>query len=87
MMILKIFNYRFKHPYKIFSEDEIEEINKENFIISKDTNQFIFKEGKKQLIIYETLPNSFLSPKVKIQRKAIEQYEVDKYYISIFFET
>ena len=83
---LKMFNYRFKNPYKIFNEDEMEEINNENYIISKDTNKYIFKEDKKYLVIYETLPNKILSPKVKIWTKEVEQYEIDKYYTNVLLK-
>ena len=83
---LKMFNYRFKNPYKIFNEDEMEEINNENYVISKDTNKYIFKEGKKNLVIYETVPNKILSPKVKIWTKEVEQYEIDKYYTNVLLK-
>ena len=83
---LKMFNYRFKNPYKIFNEDEMEDINNENYVISKDTNKYIFKEGKKNLTIYETVPNKILSPKVKIWTKEVEQYEIDKYYTNVLLK-
>ena len=81
---LKMFNHRFKNPYKVLSEEEEKELKTGDYSISNNIEKynFIDKNGK-IFNIYETDPSKILSPKVKIWSKEIELYEIDKYYSNI----
>ena len=78
---LKMFNHRFKNPYKILSEEEEKELKNIDYNISNNIEKYIFidKNGN-EFFVYETDPSKILSPKVKIWSKDIESYEIDKYY-------
>ena len=76
---LKMFNHKFKNPYKILSaEEEQELILKEK--INKGNN-FVFdeKNGNK-FSIPETNNLLLLSPKVKIWSKEMDLIDIDNYY-------
>lgn len=85
---LKMFNHRFKNPYKSDIEDEENEESEEKvYQIPDSMEKYIFiNEKNEQFIIYETDPMKVLSPKVKIWPKDIEINEVDKYYTSVILK-
>ena len=81
---LKMFNHRFKNPYKILSEEEEKELKNGEYIISNNIEKYNFIDKNNNIFyIYETDPSKILSPKVKIWSKEIELYEIDKYYSNI----
>ena len=81
---LKMFNHRFKNPYKILSEEEEKELKNGEYIISNNIEKYNFIDKNNNIFyIYETDPSKILSPKVKIWSKEIESFEIDKYYTNI----
>jgi hypothetical protein len=79
LISLKMFNLRFKNPYKILSKDDE--------VIIKDKgmkyymNYFIFEEENgDEFKIPETNLNLILSPKVKIWSKEMDLIDIDFYY-------
>ena len=76
---LKMFNHKFKNPYKILSAEEEQEL------LLKDKankgNNFIFEEeGGNSFSIPETNNLLMLSPKVKIWSKEMDLIDIDNYY-------
>lgn len=86
---LRMFNHRFKNPYKSDIElDEMEESEDEPYSIPEDLEKYVFiDENDNEFIIYETDPMKILSPKVKIWQKDIEINEVDKFYTSVLLQS
>ena len=86
---LRMFNHRFKNPYKSdIEQEEMEEDEEEPYSLPDDLEKYIFIDSKgEEFIIYETDPMKILSPKVKIWPKEIEKTEVDKYYSSTLLQT
>ncbi len=81
---LKMFNHRFKNPYKILSEEEEKELKNGDYTILNNVVKYNFIDKNGNIFnIYETDPSKILSPKVKIWSKEIELYEIDKYYSNI----
>ena len=76
---LKMFNHKFKNPYKILSaEEEKELLLKEK---ANKGNNFIFdEEDGKEFLIPETNNLLMLSPKVKIWSKEMDFIDIDNYY-------
>ena len=80
LISLKMFNHKFKNPYKIITnEDEV--------IIKDKGNKFYYmnyftfeQEDGSVLNIPETNPNLILSPKVKIWSKEMDLNDIDFYY-------
>ena len=80
LISLKMFNHKFKNPYKIITnEDEV--------IIKDKGNKFYYmnyftfeQEDGNVLNIPETNPNLILSPKVKIWSKEMDLNDIDFYY-------
>ena len=80
LISLKMFNHKFKNPYKIITnEDEV--------IIKDKGNKFYYmnyftfeQEDGNDLNIPETNPNLILSPKVKIWSKEMDLNDIDFYY-------
>ena len=76
---LKMFNHKFKNPYKILSIEEEQELiikektNKGNNFNFDDVNDKIFS-------IPETNNLLLLSPKVKIWSKEMDLIDIDNYY-------
>ena len=79
---LKLFNHKFKNPYKILSKEEGEELQlKEK--INKIVNNFSFEdENGKMFNIPETNNLLLLSPKVKIWSKEMDLIDMDNYYVN-----
>ena len=77
---LKMFNHKFKNPYKILSAEEEQELllkDKSN----KIANNFIFDdENGNNFSIPETNNLLMLSPKVKIWSKEMDLIDIDNYY-------
>ena len=77
---LKMFNHKFKNPYKVLSDEELIEYGvKERSQKSGNVFSFIDNKGKK-LNIPETNYNLVLSPKVKIWSREMDLVEMDDYY-------
>ena len=80
LISLKMFNHKFKNPYKIITnEDEV--------IIKDKGNKFYYmnyftfeQEDGNEFNIPETNPNLILSPKVKIWSKEMDLNDIDFYY-------
>ena len=80
LISLKMFNQKFKNPYKIITnEDEV--------IIKDKGNKFYYmnyftfeQEDGNAFNIPETNPNLILSPKVKIWSKEMDLNDIDFYY-------
>ena len=78
---LKMFNHKFKNPYKILSaEEEKELILKEK--INKGNNFVFDEENGNKFSIPETNNLLLLSPKVKIWSKEMDLIDIDNYYIN-----
>ena len=76
---LKMFNHKFKNPYKILSiEEEQELIIKEK--INKGNNFNFNEENGNVFSISETNNLLLLSPKVKIWSKEMDLIDIDNYY-------
>ena len=76
---LKMFNHKFKNPYKILSiEEEQELIIKEK--INKGNNFNFDDENGNVFSIPETNNLLLLSPKVKIWSKEMDLIDIDNYY-------
>ena len=76
---LKMFNHKFKNPYKILSiEEEQELIIKEK--INKGNNFNFDEENGNVFSISETNNLLLLSPKVKIWSKEMDLIDIDNYY-------
>ena len=76
---LKMFNHKFKNPYKILSiEEEQELIIKEK--INKGNNFNFDEENGNIFSISETNNLLLLSPKVKIWSKEMDLIDIDNYY-------
>lgn len=77
---LKMFNHKFKNPYKILSAEEEQELllkDKSN----KIANNFVFDdENGNNFFIPETNNLLMLSPKVKIWSKEMDLIDIDNYY-------
>ena len=77
---LKMFNHKFKNPYKILSAEEEQELllkDKSN----KIANNFVFDdENGNNFSIPETNNLLMLSPKVKIWSKEMDLIDIDNYY-------
>ena len=77
---LKMFNHKFKNPYKILSAEEEQELllkDKSN----KIANNFVFDdENGNGFSIPETNNLLMLSPKVKIWSKEMDLIDIDNYY-------
>ena len=77
---LKMFNHKFKNPYKILSVEEEQELllkDKSN----KIANNFVFDdENGNNFSIPETNNLLMLSPKVKIWSKEMDLIDIDNYY-------
>jgi hypothetical protein len=77
---LKMFNHKFKNPYKILSIEEEQELllkDKSN----KIANNFVFDdENGNNFSIPETNNLLMLSPKVKIWSKEMDLIDIDNYY-------
>ena len=77
---LKMFNHKFKNPYKILSAEEEQELllkDKSN----KIANNFVFDdENGNTFSIPETNNLLMLSPKVKIWSKEMDLIDIDNYY-------
>ena len=86
---LRMFNHRFKNPYKSdIEQEEMEEDEEEPYSLPDDLEKYVFIDLQgEEFIIYETDPMKILSPKVKIWPKEIEKTEVDKYYSSTLLQT
>ena len=80
LISLKMFNHKFKNPYKIITnEDEVVIKDKGNKFYYM--NYFTFEqEDGNVLNIPETNPNLILSPKVKIWSKEMDLNDIDFYY-------
>ena len=80
LISLKMFNHKFKNPYKIITnEDEVIVKDKGNKFYYM--NYFTFEqEDGNVLNIPETNPNLILSPKVKIWSKEMDLNDIDFYY-------
>ena len=80
LISLKMFNHKFKNPYKIITnEDEVVIKDKGNKFYYM--NYFTFEqEDGNNLNIPETNPNLILSPKVKIWSKEMDLNDIDFYY-------
>ena len=80
LISLKMFNHKFKNPYKIITnEDEVIIKDKGNKFYNM--NYFTFEqEDGNVLNIPETNPNLILSPKVKIWSKEMDLNDIDFYY-------
>ena len=76
---LKMFNHKFKNPYKILSfEEEQELLLKEK--INKGNNFIFDEENGNQFSIPETNNLLLLSPKVKIWSKEMDLIDIDNFY-------
>ena len=76
---LKMFNHKFKNPYKILSvEEEKELMLKEK--INKGNNFVFDEENGNNFSIPETNNLLLLSPKVKIWSKEMDLIDIDNYY-------
>ena len=77
---LKMFNHKFKNPYKILSAEEEQELllkDKSN----KIANNFVFDDENGNIFsIPETNNLLMLSPKVKIWSKEMDLIDIDNYY-------
>ena len=77
---LKMFNHKFKNPYKILSAEEEQELllkEKSNKIL----NNFIFDDENGNIFsVPETNNLLMLSPKVKIWSKEMDIIDIDNYY-------
>ena len=81
LISLKMFNHKFKNPYKIITnEDEIIMKEKGNKYYYVDYFTFEQEDGN-ELKIPDTNLNLILSPKVKIWSKEMDQNDIDFYYI------
>ena len=80
LISLKMFNHKFKNPYKIITnEDEIIMKEKGNKYYYVDYFTFEQEDGN-ELKIPDTNLNLILSPKVKIWSKEMDQNDIDFYY-------
>jgi len=80
LISLKMFNHKFKNPYKIITnEDEIIMKEKGNKYYYVDYFTFEQEDGN-ELKIPDTNLNLILSPKVKIWSKEMAQNDIDFYY-------
>ena len=76
---LKMFNHKFKNPYKILSAEEEKELTLKEKI--NKGNNFVFdEENGNQFSIPETNSLLLLSPKVKIWSKEMDLIDIDKFY-------
>ena len=76
---LKMFNHKFKNPYKILSKEEEQELLLKEKI--NKGNNFVFdEENGNQFSIPETNNLLLLSPKVKIWSKEMDLIDIDNYY-------
>ena len=76
---LKMFNHKFKNPYKILSaEEEQELLLKEK--ANKGNNFIFYEENGDKFSIPETNNLLMLSPKVKIWSKEMDMIDIDNYY-------
>ena len=80
LISLKMFNHKFKNPYKIIT-------NEDEMVIKDKGNKFYYmnyftfeQEDGNYLNIPETNPNLILSPKVKIWSKEMDLNDIDFYY-------
>ena len=79
LISLKMFNHKFKNPYKILTKDE--EIIVKDKGIKYYLNYFTFEEENgNEFNIPETNPSLILSPKVKIWSKDMDSVDMDFYY-------
>ena len=79
LISLKMFNMKFKNPYKILTKDD--EIIVKDKGIKYYMNYFTFEEENgNEFNIPETNPNLVLSPKVKIWSKDMDSVDMDFYY-------
>ena len=79
LISLKMFNHKFKNPYKILTKDE--EIIVKDKGIKYYLNYFTFEEENgNEFNIPETNPILILSPKVKIWSKDMDSVDMDFYY-------
>ena len=79
LISLKMFNHKFKNPYKILTKDE--EIIVKDKGIKYYLNYFTFEEENgNEFNIPETNPTLILSPKVKIWSKDMDSVDMDFYY-------
>ena len=80
LISLKMFNQKFKNPYKIITnEDEIIMKDKGNKYYYVDYFTFEQEDGN-EFKIPDTNPNLILSPKVKIWSKEMDLNDIDFYY-------
>ena len=80
LISLKMFNHKFKNPYKIITNDD-EIIMKEKGNKYYYVDYFTFEqEDGNELKIPDTNLNLILSPKVKIWSKEMDQNDIDFYY-------
>ena len=80
LISLKMFNHKFKNPYKIITnEDEIIMKEKGNKYYYVDYFTFELEDGS-EFKIPDTNLNLILSPKVKIWSKEMDQNDIDFYY-------
>ena len=78
---LKMFNHKFKNPYKILSAEEEKELTLKEKI--NKGNNFVFdNENGNKFSIPETNNLLLLSPKVKIWSKEMDLIDIDNYYIN-----
>ena len=76
---LKMFNHKFKNPYKILSKEEEQELLLKEKI--NKGNNFVFEEENgNQFSIPETNNLLLLSPKVKIWSKEMDLIDIDNFY-------
>ena len=76
---LKMFNHKFKNPYKILSlEEEQELLLKEK--VNKGNNFIFDEENGNKFSIPETNNLLLLSPKVKIWSKEMDLIDIDNFY-------
>ena len=78
---LRMFNHKFKNPYKILSLEEEQELLLKEKIYKG--NNFVFEEDNgNKFLIPETNNLLMLSPKVKIWSKEMDLIDIDNYYIN-----
>ena len=79
LISLKMFNMKFKNPYKILAKDE--EVIIKDKGIKYYMNYYTFEEENgDEFKILETNLNLILSPKVKIWSKEMDLIDIDFYY-------